>query len=104
MECVDVVAHKVNIDVGPKDLHDQYAANPDNVGPLDDDQSCWDVPKFVFPWAREKNHKEKPMHPLFHAGTFWSDDDACPTTIPIDGGDKPFAANGSDVNAKNVVE
>ena len=104
VERVDVVAHKVNIDVGPKDLHDQYAANPDYIGPLDDDQSCWDVPKFVFPWTREENHKEKPVHPLLEAGTFGGDDDECPTTIPIHGRDYPFAAYGSDVNAKNVVE
>ena len=42
------------------------------------------------------------MHPLLEAGTFGRDDDECPTTIPIDGRDYPFAAYGSDVNAKNV--
>ena len=104
VERVDVVAHEVDVDVGPKDLHDQYAANPDDVGPFNDDQSRRDVPQFVFPRAREEKHKEKPVHPLFQAGTFWCDDDTSPTPFSVEGRDDPFAADSGDVNTENVVE
>ena len=53
VEGVDVAAHEADVDVGPLHLHEQDAADPDHIGPLDDDQSGWDVPELVFPRAGE---------------------------------------------------
>lgn len=58
VESVDVLTHKMDVDVGPSDLHQQYAANADDIGPLDDDQSGGDVPQLVLPRAGEENHQE----------------------------------------------
>ena len=104
VESVDVLTHKMDVDVGPSDLHQQYAANADDIGPLDDDQSGGDVPQLVFPRAGEENHQEKPVHPLLQAGTFGRDDDPCPTVVTVEGRNEPDAADGGDVDAKNMVE
>ena len=58
----------------------------------------------MFPWAREENHEEQPVHPLLEAGAFGGDDDACVATVGIDGGDEALSADGGEVDAQNVVE
>ena len=90
--------------VGPRNLHQQHAANPDDVGPLDDDQSGRDVPQLMFPRPREEEHKEEPMHPLLEAGTFGGDDDACPAAFAVDGGDEPLGFDGGNVDVQEMVK
>ena len=90
--------------VGPGNLHHQDAADADDVGPFDDDQSGGDVPELVFPRPREQHHKENPVQPLFQAGAFGRDEDACPAAFIVERGNDPFFAHGGDVKVKNMVE
>ena len=74
LKSVDVVTEEVDVDVGPPDLHHQYATDAYHVGPLDDNQACGDVPSLVLPWAWEEEHEEEPVHPLLQTGTFGGND------------------------------
>jgi hypothetical protein len=49
---------------------ESYAHNSNHVDPFYDDEACRNVPQFMFPRTREKQHQEKPMQPLFEASTF----------------------------------
>ena len=101
---VDVVAEEVDMDVRPKDLHQQYTTDAHHIGPFDDDQSGGDVPGLMLPWSGEKQHEEKPMHPLLEAGTFGSHHDSRPAAVAVDGRNEPLLADGGDVDVKHKVE
>ena len=90
--------------VGPRDLHQQDTANAHHVGPFDDDQSGWDVPKLVFPRPWEDCHEENPMQPLFQAGTLGSNDDTSPSSFFVDSRDEPLCIDRSNIDTKNVFK
>ena len=104
VEGVDVVAEEVDVNVGPKDLHQQHATDAHHVGPLNDDETGRDVPQFMLPGTRKENHKEKPVHPLFQAGAFGRNDDVGPSSISVDGCNMSLRSDSSDVDAENMIE
>ena len=104
LEGINVVTEKVDVDVRPCNLHEHDATDTHHVGPFDDDQTCRNVPQFVFPWAGEQEHEEEPVQPLFQTGTFGSDGDNGQTAVFVDGGNNSLWGEGGNVNAENMVE
>ena len=61
------------------DAYDSY-----HIDPFYDDEAEWDIPCFMFPWSREKQHEENPVKPLFQTCTIWSYIDKGICVIAVD--------------------